>query len=202
MTSSRTLFERFASEEQGFGFDFVADFSGQIVGGFLRFGEDDELAALEQRRLLQDVPERFPLGVAGDLLPVVADGFQGFQIVFEVGNELRLKILGGKLLGLFLLQQPVNAFLVVRFEQFKNFPDVFLADENVALVKLRDDALVGVDEASERGQERGETAFEPLHREDFHELGEVALALDFLLVALAGVVGQRRVAGVFEVVRQ
>ena len=131
---------------------------------------------------------------------MVADGFEGFQIVFEVGDELRQEISGGKLFGLLLFQQPVDAFLVVGFEQFKNLPDVFLADEDVALVKLRDDALVGVDESPKRGQEGGETAFEALHREDFHELGEVVLALNFLLVAVAGVVGQRRVAGVFQVV--
>ena len=189
-------------KSRDFGFDFGADFRGQIVGGFLGLGEDDELADFEQGSFFQDVPERFPLGVAGDFFPLVADGFQRLQIVFEIGDERRQEILGGKFLGLLLFQQPVNAFLIVRFEQFKNLSDVFLADENVALLKLRNDALVGVDEAPERGQERGETAFEPLHREDFHELGEVALALDFLLVMFARVVGKRCVAGVFEVVRQ
>jgi len=133
---------------------------------------------------------------------VVADGFQGLQIVFEIGDELRPEILGGKLFGFLLFQQPFDAFLIVGFEQLKNLSDMFLADEDLAFVKLRDDALVGVDEAPERGQECGETAFEAFHRKDFHELGKVALALGFLRVALSGVVGQRHVAGVFEVVRQ
>ena len=39
--------ERFAGEEQDFGFNFVADFRSEIVGGFLGLGEDDELAGFE-----------------------------------------------------------------------------------------------------------------------------------------------------------
>ena len=55
----------------------IADLRGKIVGGLLRLGKDDELAGFEQRSFLQDGPERFPFGVAGDLLPVITDGFQG-----------------------------------------------------------------------------------------------------------------------------
>ena len=195
-------FEGVARKEQGFAFDFVADFRGKIVGGFLGLGEDDGLAGFEQRSLFQDGPEGLPLWVAGDFLPLGADGFQGFQVVFEVGDEVRREVLGGEFFSLVLIQKPFDPILIVGFEQFKNLTDVLLADVDLAFVKLRDDALVGVDEASEGGQERGETAFEPFHREDFHELGEVALALDFVPVAVARVVRKRRIAGVFEIVRQ
>ena len=191
-----------AGKEEGLGFDFGADFSGEVVGGFLGLAENDDLAVFELRRRFEDGPEGFPFGVAGDLLPLVADGFQRLQIVFEVGNERGQEVFGGQLFGLVFLDEAVNALLVIGAEQFKDLRDVFLADEDVALLELSDHALVGVDEAPEGGEKRGEAAFEALHREDFHELGEVALALDVLLVALAGVVGQRGVAGVFEVVRE
>jgi len=47
-------------EQQDFGFHFIADFSGEIVGGFLGLGENDELAALEQFRPFQDDAETIP----------------------------------------------------------------------------------------------------------------------------------------------
>ena len=36
--------ERFAGEEQGLELYFVADFSGEVIGGFLRLAENDDLA--------------------------------------------------------------------------------------------------------------------------------------------------------------
>ena len=72
----------------------------------------------------------------------------------------------------------------------------------MALVKFRDDAFIGMDEASKRGQKRGEAAFQPFHRENFHELGEIYLALNFLLGPFAFVIFKGFVSGVFEIVRE
>ena len=79
---------------------------------------------------------------------------------------------------------------------------MLLADEDVALVKLSYDPLVGIDEASKRRQKRGEAAFQPFHREDFHELSQIYLALKLLIGPIAFVILKRFVARVFEVVRE
>src|SRR2546427_3153777 len=87
---------------------------------------------------------------------MAANGFENLQVTFEIGDEARPEIFGGKFFCLVLLQQPLDSLLIVRFEQLEDFADVFLADEDVALVKLLNDALVSVDEATERGQKRSE----------------------------------------------
>jgi hypothetical protein len=72
----------------------------------------------------------------------------------------------------------------------------------VTLVKFRDDAFIGINEASKRGQKRGEAAFQPFHGEDLHELGEIYLALNFLLGPFAFVIFKGLVSSVFEIVRE
>ena len=79
---------------------------------------------------------------------------------------------------------------------------MFLANEDVTLVKFRDDTFIGIDEASKRGQKRGEAAFQPFYREDFHELGEIYLALNFLLGPFTFVIFKGFVSGEFEIVRE
>jgi hypothetical protein len=61
---------------------------------------------------------------------------------------------------------------------------VLFTYENVAFVELGYNPFVCEDKAAESGQERGEAAFQALHGEDFHKLRQVALALNFLHVAL------------------
>lgn len=125
---------------------------------------------------------------------MVADGIQSLQVVLEVGDEFRPEVSGGQFFGLVLFQQPLDAFLIVSSSSSKTLPMCFLLMKTCPLLELRNDALVSVNETSQRGQKRSETAFEPLHRQDLHELRKVALTLDFLFVTLAGVVGKRRVA--------
>jgi len=64
-----------------------------------------------------------------------------FKSFLRSAINVALKILGVELFGLVIVNQPLNGFLVVGLQQFKNFGDVFLADENVALVELGNDAL-------------------------------------------------------------
>ncbi len=94
----------------------------------------------------------FPLGSRVIFFQWLRMAFESLQIVFEIGDEVGPEIFGGQSLGLVFFQQPVDAFLIVGFEQFKDFPDVLLADEDMAFLELGDDALVGVDEAPERGR--------------------------------------------------
>ena len=133
---------------------------------------------------------------------MAANHFENLQIVFEVGDKFRLEIFGGQFFGFFFFQQPLDSLLIVGFEQLENFADMFFTDKDMAFVKLRNDTLVSENEAPKRRAERGEAAFQPLHRENFHELGEVALALEFLLVAVARAIGERFIASVFELMGQ
>ena len=75
---------------------------------------------------------------------------------------------------------------------------MFLADINMALVKLRNNAFVGMDETAKCGTKGGETTFEPFHCKDFHEFGKVALALDFKFLSLPCVIQKRCVTCVFK----
>jgi hypothetical protein len=65
-----------------------------------------------------------------------ADSFECFKVVFEVGDELRAKILRGQFFGLLFLQQALNTLLVLIFQQFKNLSDVLLADKDTTLTEL------------------------------------------------------------------
>ena len=95
------------------------------------------------------------------------------------------KIFRVQSLGLVSFKQTVNGFLIVSFQQVKNFVDVFLADVNVAFAELLNHALVRPHETVKRQAERVKTAFEAFHHQDFHELGEVALALPLLFLDIA-----------------
>jgi hypothetical protein len=78
---------------------------------------------------------------------MAADSFEYLKVVFKVRDELRAEILCGQFFSFLFLQQADNAFLVIVFEQFKDLSDVLLANKDMALAELRDDPLVGDDEA-------------------------------------------------------
>ncbi len=187
------------AEEQRLRLDILFDLVGQIAGGVGELGEDDELSLGQRGGEL--ALELDPLRVALDRFPRGLNLAQRREVGGDVLAKVRREFRRVELLG-FLLGDEVGDGVVVAFlQKFEHLVAVLAARVNEGVVERLQDEFVGLDEPRERFLKCVEAAFQPLHEQDFHEGGEVPLALHGALFHRPGVVFgiERLIARVVEI---
>src|SRR5579872_3873659 len=148
----------------------------------------------------QDLFERDPLRISTNPLPKLMHFSQHLQIVREISQELRTKVLYGNPLRFVIVDQSLYCVLISCFEVIKQLIDMFLADIYPAVLRLVNEALIGSNESLQSQPKGVEAALQSLDQQYPHELRQVHLALLIKLVDVALVVvrAHRFVSGVLE----
>jgi len=164
-----------AAEEHCLAGKFPLQPAVEVLACLLRFGEDQELLALENGVAPQIGDELLDLGIAGDPHPDSLDLLQEIQVIVQPGEEIVGEFVCRIFLHPVLFHQIEQGLLVVLLQEVVHiYP---LADVDLALFDHGNELLIGRDETLERVAEGVEAALQALDQDAFHESADVALRL-------------------------